>query len=242
MQPPGKVDLADAKAQAERLGGESAESLIAWAYDTFAPHVALSCSFGGPGGLVLAHMAYRLKRPIPVVFVDTQFLFPETYALKERLEREWGLAVRTVATRLTPLQQASRYGVALWQRDPDLCCQIRKVEPMAEVLHGLSCWVTSLRRDQGESRKGVEVVEIHRLPGGAEMLKLNPLAHWRKQEVWAYVERHHVPYNPLLDAGYKSIGCIQCTAKAGTSGERSGRWQGSQKTECGLHTFTLRET
>lgn len=212
--------------------------ILVWAYERFAPHIALSCSFGGPGGIVLAHMAHMRGLHITVLFADTHFLFPETIALKLRLERDWGLDVRTLSPDLTPEEQAAQYGEALWLRDPDLCCHLRKVQPMAAALKDYRCWVTGLRRDQGESRREIQPLELHGIQDGTEMVKVNPLATWSKQDVWNYISRHQLPYNPLLDAGYRSIGCIQCTARVDTQDERAGRWKGFQKTECGLHTFT----
>lgn len=220
-----------------RFASAAPEELLAWAAATFAPRVALSCSFGGPGGIVLAHMVHRLDLPIPLVFIDTGFLFPETYKLKEHVEKTLSVACITVAPALSPDEQAARYGDRLWERDPDQCCHLRKVEPMARILETVDCWITALRRDQSPTRAHIEPVELHRLNGGRAILKLNPLAHWTRQEVWKYVSEHGLPYNPLLDDGYKSIGCVQCTARA-TGDERSGRWKGHDKTECGLHTFT----
>ncbi len=224
----------------ERFSGASPETLLRWGADTFSGRVAISCSFGGPGGIVLIHMAHRLGLSIPVLFIDTGYLFPETYRLKEEVERAFSLPVRTVAPRLSPEEQAEQYGPRLWERDPDLCCSLRKVEPMAKALEGLDCWITSLRRDQSPTRASVEPVELHRLGSGREIVKLNPLAYWTRKDVWRYAAEHRLPYNPLLDQGSLSLGCVQCTARAGDGGERAGRWPGRAKTECGLHTFTER--
>jgi len=233
------LDLAAIHRQAaQELAGAPAEEILGWAADTFGSRAAISCSFGGPGGIVLAHMAHQWGLRLPLIFIDTGFLFPETYQLKEELESRWGLLVRTVHPSLSPDEQASRYGDRLWERDPDRCCFLRKVQPMAKVLEGLDCWITPLRRDQGPSRASVEPIELHRLASGRALLKLNPLAHWTRQRLWNYVARHKLPYNPLLDRGFKSIGCVQCTAPAYGDNERAGRWQGHAKSECGLHTFT----
>ena len=224
----------------ETLDTASPEALLAWAAETFSPRVALSCSFGGPGGVVLAHMAHRLGLSIPLLFIDTGFLFPETYRLKEEVRRAWRPAIVTITPALTPEEQAERYGDELWGRDPDLCCALRKVAPMARALEELDCWITALRRDQSPTRAQVDPIELHRLETGRAILKLNPLARWTKREVWQYVTTYGLPYNRLLDEGYRSIGCVQCTAKASGDDERAGRWQGTTKTECGLHTFTQR--
>lgn len=233
------VDFAKIREDAAtKLQGAPAERLLAWAAGTFGPRAGVSCSFGGPGGIVLAHMLYRLGLRLPLIFIDTGFLFPETYQLKEELEAKWGLVIKTGRPALSPAQQALQHGERLWERDPDRCCAIRKVQPMAELLQELDCWITPLRRDQSPTRAAIDTLELHRLSDGREILKLNPLAHWTRSQLWAYVFRHKLPYNPLLDRGYRSIGCTHCTAPVEAGDERAGRWQGHAKTECGLHTFT----
>lgn len=216
------------------------KAALAWVYETYGDSAAISCSFGGPGGLVLLHMAYSEGLQIPVLFVDTGFLFPETYALKERLEREWSLKIRTATSPLTPEEQAERFGQSLWSTDPDRCCALRKVEPMARLLEGIDCWVTALRRDQSLTRAHMERFEVHVTEAGTTILKVNPLIDWTRSDVWAYILKHDVPYNPLLDHGYQSLGCTHCTSRSAGGDERSGRWPGTPKTECGLHTFTHR--
>ena len=157
------------------LAQASAVDVMAWVAATFGERAGLSCSFGGPGGIVLAHMAAHCEPRIPLLFIDTDFLFPETYALKAHLEQAWGLTVRTGRPRLTPEEQELAHGPALWARDPDLCCHLRKVEPMKELLADLDCWVTALRRDQSRSRAQVQLLEVHTLDDGREILKVNPL-------------------------------------------------------------------
>ena len=219
---------------------EDPKATLAWVHETYGDAAGISCSFGGPGGLVLLHMAYSEGLRIPVLFVDTGFLFPETYALKERLEREWSLRIRTAFPSLTPEEQSERFGDNLWLTDPDLCCRLRKVDPMARLLEGVDCWVTALRRDQSPSRAGMKRFEVHVTETGTTILKVNPLIDWTRKDVWSYIVEHNVPYNPLLDRGYGSLGCTHCTAKSLNGDERSGRWPGMPKTECGLHTFTRR--
>lgn len=221
------------------LAEAPAHEVMAWVAQTFKERAALSCSFGGPGGIVLAHMAAQLEPKIPILFLDTGFLFPQTHALKERVEREWGLNVLTARPRLSPEEQQEQYGPALWTRDPDLCCRLRKVEPMKALLRSFDCWVSSIRRDQSSTRAGAELIETHVLDDGREIIKVNPLIHWTRRDVWAYIAEHNLPYNTLLDEGYTSLGCVQCTRRAAAEGdERAGRWPGTPKTECGLHTFT----
>jgi phosphoadenosine phosphosulfate reductase len=129
--------------------------------------------------------------------------------------------------------------LALYARDTDLCCALRKVEPTRRALVGLDAWVAGLRRDQSPSRAGIGVLERYVHEDGSPLVKVNPLARWTRDDTWRYVLAHEVPYNPLLDAGYKSIGCWPCTQPA-DGDERAGRWVGTAKTECGIHTFLER--
>ncbi len=217
--------------------GEQAapEAMLSWAGAEFPGRAAVSCSFGGVGGMVLAHMLSRWAPAIPLLFIDTQFLFPETYALRRLLAEEYGLTILDIYPDLDADQQCTAYGECLWQKDPDLCCHLRKVLPMEKALAAFSAWITSLRRDQSPTRAQVKVLEIHETSSGRRIVKLNPLAYWTKAQVWEYIAMYRVPYNALLDAGYKSIGCRHCTRPGD---ERDGRWAGRAKTECGLHTFT----
>lgn len=236
------VTREEVRAAAVRLAGASPEAVLTWALETYGDRAALTCSFSGPG-VVLAHMVARISPRTPVLFLDTGYHFPETLAFKERFARHYGLNVVDVRPALSPEEQEARHGPRLYERDPDLCCRIRKVEPLARLLEGLDAWVTGLRRDQSETRAGIDVLEYHETPTGHPLVKVMPLAHWTRRDVWAYIHRHGIPYHPLLDAGYTSIGCQPCTrpVSAGEP-ERAGRWAGFGKTECGLHTFTRKPT
>ena len=211
----------------------SAEQVLEWAITTFRGRVALTVSFGG-GGVVLAHMVSRIDRSVPVLFLNTGFHFEETVAFKDEFAARYGL-------HLVELRPSFDPG-PLYQTDPNRCCAIRKVEPMQRALAGFDAWITALRRDQAETRRSIDVLEPH-LVDGRTILKVMPLAHWAREDVWRYLRQHEVPYHPLLDQGYTSIGCWPCTRPtlAGES-ERAGRWSGTGKTECGLHTFSARAT
>jgi len=216
---------------ARRLDSLHPRSILEWTFETFAGEVMLSVSFAG-GGIVLAHLLSEIDRRVPVLFVDTGFHFPETLELKDLLTERLGLEVRT----LTPAYDPG----PLYETDPDRCCDIRKVEPMHRALEPFTAWVSALRRDQGPTREGVAPVEYHDR-GGRPLVKVYPLAAWSREEVWRYIREHELPYHPLLDRGYTSIGCWPCTrATLPGEGERAGRWSGTGKSECGLHTFTLR--
>ena len=135
-------------------------------------------------------------------------------------------------------QQAEAQGPELWKRDPDLCCTMRKVLPLQGKLRDLSCWITGLRRQQSDERAGIGMVELYALDASTDIVKLNPMANWKREAIWEYIKSHKIPYNPLHDQGYRSIGCWTCTVKAGEGGdERAGRWTGFNKVECGIHTF-----
>lgn len=215
--------------------------LLRWAAERFPTRVALTCSFGGSGGLVLAHMIYQYRLDVPLLFIDTGFLFPETYALQKAFVSQYGSTVWTVTPQMSPQEQEHLLGARLWERDPDTCCHLRKVEPMQRALGQLDAWICALRRDQSPTRSDVEMVEDHYTADGRRICKISPLVHWTRSQVWEYLMQHNVPYNPLCDRGFESIGCRQCTRPTTPGTQiRSGRWPGSNKTECGLHTFTTR--
>ena len=218
-------------------------TVLEWAWARFGARAAIGTSFQG-AGLVLMHLARQLQLAFPVFTLETGLLFPETVALKRRLEQFFGYTIQGLAPDLSVEQQAAAYGPDLWKRDPDLCCTIRKVLPLQDKLADLDCWITGLRRQQSQTRAELDLVELHLFdePTGRQIVKLNPMAHWSREAVWQYVRQHQLPYNPLHDRGYHSIGCQPCTARAGTgTSERAGRWIGFNKTECGIHTFMARQ-
>jgi phosphoadenosine phosphosulfate reductase len=215
------------------------EQILRWAWERFGPRAAIGTSFQG-AGLVIMHLAKRHDLRFPIFTLDTGLLFPETYELRRRLEDFLGQPIEGLEPDLTVEEQERAHGPALWKRDPDLCCTIRKVLPLQTKLADLDCWITGLRRQQSETRAGIGVVEVYVVDAaaGREIVKLNPLAHWTREAVWDYIREHGLPYNPLHDQGYRSIGCWPCTRKVGErDGERAGRWTGFNKTECGIHTF-----
>ena len=222
-----------AEIAASGLEGAAPQYVLAWALEQY-PKIVLSCSFGGPGGMVLLDMLMAIDRSVPVSYIDTDRLFPETYALIERVEKRYGIAVVPVRTALTLEQQRDQYGVDLWKRNPDLCCELRKVAPQREFLSQYDAWITGIRRDQSTLRATTPVVQWD---AGFGLVKINPLAQWDEGMVWAYVRAHDLPYNELHDRGYPSIGCMGCTKPVadGDNDKRSGRWSDFSKSECGLH-------
>jgi phosphoadenosine phosphosulfate reductase len=214
------------------------EETLRWAFSTFKNDIAMASAFGAEG-LVLIDIATRVNPAMQIFIGDTEFLFPETYDLIDRVERHYGITVERVFSSLTPEQQEREHGPELWTHNPDKCCNIRKIEPLRGKLSTLKAWITSIRRDQTSFRAAAHKVEWDEKFG---LVKVNPLADWTHKMVWNYIVGHKVPYNILHDRGYPSIGCTNCT-RAVRPGEdpRAGRWSGFQKTECGLHAGPQQE-
>jgi phosphoadenosine phosphosulfate reductase len=190
--------------------------------------------------LVAIHHAVSLGLSIPVFTIDTGLLFQETLALKLRLEEFFGIEIEALTPEMRLSEQAAEFGPNLWDKNPDLCCTLRKVFPLQKKLSTLDAWITGVRREQSSTRAKTQTLEIYEFDKirGKQIVKVNPLATWSAQQVWDYIRDHGIPYNPLKDRGFRSIGCYPCT-RAVISGEdeRAGRWTGFEKTECGIHTF-----
>jgi phosphoadenosine phosphosulfate reductase len=208
------------------------ERLLRWSFQQYHPHLAIASGFGAEG-MVLIDLAVRIQRDVKIFTLDTDFLFPETYILIGRVEERYGIKVELVRPTLSPEEQARQFGPSLWKMNPDECCRMRKVEPLRQRLSGLRAWVTAIRRDQTPARAHAGKIEWDAQFG---LVKINPLADWTSDQVWKYIHDNNVPYNPLHDRNYPSIGCTHCT-RAILPGEnpRAGRWAGFVKTECGLH-------
>ncbi len=223
----------------DRFEREGTDAALRWTWERFGSSAAIGTSFQG-AGLVTIHRARQLGLDLPVFTIDTQFLFPETYELKARLEDFFSISIESLLPAQNPGQQAGEHGAELWNRNPDLCCILRKVEPLQQKLADLNVWITGLRRDQSDDRSTTGTLELYKFDVLRDryILKLNPMARWSREEVWNYLRANKIPYNPLLDRGYRSIGCMQCTRPTGSGeGERAGRWTGFDKSECGIHTF-----
>src|SRR5579864_7962732 len=194
---------------------------LTWAFETFGNTVAISSAFGAEG-MVLIDMASRLRKDFRLFTIDTEFLFPETYNLIDRIEARYGITIERVYSLLSPEEQDRTQGPALWSRDPDSCCNLRKVEPLRKKLAQLRAWVTSIRRDQTAVRARARKIEWD---SNFHLVKVNPIADWSSARVWRYIRFYDVAYNPLHDLGYPSIGCTHCT-RAIQIGEnpRAGRW------------------
>jgi phosphoadenosine phosphosulfate reductase len=226
---------ADFKMLSDSFEAKSPQDVLAYAIETYHPQIVLACSFGAED-VVLVDMVHRMNPDVPLFYLDTDFLFPETYATRDRIIERYQLKpaqVIQVKSLLTPQKQAESYGDALWTSSPDQCCQLRKVEPLTRVLKGYNAWITGIRRDQAPSRASAGLIEWDQK---FKLVKVNPLARWTWTDVWTYIKVYEVPYNPLHDQNYPSIGCTYCTAPVAPGDDpRAGRWKNFAKTECGLH-------
>jgi phosphoadenosine phosphosulfate reductase len=216
----------------EAMEQSSPEDILRWAFATFGEHVEIASAFGAEG-IVLLDIAAKVKPDLRVFTLDTGFLFPETLRLMEKIEARYGITIERIKPQLTPAEQEIRYGPALWSRDPDACCNLRKIEPLRRKLSRLGAWITSIRRDQTAARASAAKVEWD---AKFQLMKINPLADWSSDRVWNYIRENRLSYNPLHDRNYPSIGCTHCTRSVRPGEDpRAGRWAGFAKTECGLH-------
>ena len=237
------MNAAEIQTLNQRFQNASTEQILAWAWKQFGSRAGIGTSFQG-AGLVMIDVARKNGFNFPVFTIDTGFLFPETLALKSRLEDFFEFEIEVLAPDLTVEKQAEVHGPELWKREPDLCCTMRKVLPLQNKLSELDCWITGLRREQSDTRAAIGIIELYIFDEatGREIVKLNPMANWTRDAVWKYLHDHHIPYNPLHDQGYRSIGCWPCTKKTNNAqNERAGRWTGFNKVECGIHTFMARK-
>ena len=225
------IDVATASRELE---GRPAAEILRWASRELGNKLTFATGFGAEGCVIIDLIA-REGLPVDLFTLDTGLLFPETYELWHKLEGRYGIMIRGVRPCHTVEQQADEHGPRLWERDPDRCCELRKVVPLRHALAGFDAWITAIRRDQTAERGHARVVEHDKKFG---LLKINPLVAWTHDDVWGHVYARDVPYNPLHDRGYPSIGCHPCTAVV-LPGEdaRAGRWRGRSKKECGLHVI-----
>lgn len=201
-----------------------------------ADHACFTCSFQAEDMIVLHLLRERVPQ-IPVLFLETGYHFPETYAFRDEVARAWNLNLVNVIPEQTVAAQESAFGL-LYQSQPTQCCQLRKVDPLLKALRPYELWFTGLRREQSPTRKNLQQSEAHKLPTGESLNKVSPLAAWTWGQVWEFTAKNKINYLPQYDQGYMSIGCKPCTAlPVDANNPRSGRW-GGQKLECGIHTFS----
>jgi phosphoadenosine phosphosulfate reductase len=217
---------------AQRFESSSVEEMLEWAVGQFSSGLVMTSNFG-PGGLVMIDYLARIAPQTPVIYLSTGFQFAETDQLKDRLQARYGINLIEQRADLSVAEQDRIHGERLYERDSDLCCRIRKVEPLRQALAGYDAWIAALRRDQSSTRAQIRKVEWNARHG---LVKINPIAAWTRADAWNYILRHNIPYNPLHDDGYASIGCAPCTRRVAPGAhERSGRWEGQNKVECGIH-------
>ncbi|WP_147536140.1 phosphoadenylyl-sulfate reductase [Bacillus marasmi] len=207
--------------------------IIKWAYQEYGEAIVYSCSFGAEG-IVLIDIISKINKRARIVFLDTGLHFKETYELIEQVRKRYPeLQIELVKPKMSLTQQAKWYGEELWKDNPTLCCHMRKIVPLTEALADAKAWISGLRREQSPLRSKTEYINHdHKF----KKIKICPLIHWTWEEVRLYLELNKLPYNPLHDQGYPSIGCAPCTSKVtDTNDSRAGRWAGFKKTECGLH-------
>lgn len=220
-----------ARQHSKMLRGKSTDEILAWAVDTFGEQLGFMTALGYSGIVLLDH----LRRFVPQVrahFIDTRFHFHETIELLKRLENEMGVVFTVLTPAMSDNELTAHIGSEAWRNNPDLCCLHRKVDPLLRVLRTRASWLSALRRDQTATRSEIETLEID----GRGVLKIYPLADWSAERCWAYVRERKLPYNPLHDEGYLSVGCTHCTHPARTGEqERAGRWNSMPKMECGIH-------
>lgn len=210
--------------------------ILSWAAKTV-ERLAIATSFQS-SGLVMLHMLQSIRADLPVLFLDTGFHFDETIAFKDRIVEMWDLnLVHLRGKHGSVAQQNLAYGSELYRRNPDQCCFINKVEPLQRALEEYDGWISGLRRDQSKIRSRTPIAEDQELMSGRDVIKIHPLANWTKADVRRYLAKHDIPTHPLLEQGFASIGCAPCTSPTASSDpdERAGRWQGMDKTECGIH-------
>jgi phosphoadenosine phosphosulfate reductase len=230
LTPELQAELDEASA---RLELAEPQDILRWTTERFAPRFTMATAFG-PEGMVLIHMLAEIAPATPIFNLDTGYQFQETLDLREEVKRRYGIAVELKRPATTVDEYEQIHGGPLYRTNPDQCCADRKVKVLHQAVLGMHAWASAIRRDQSADRSKVPIVGWDKKFG---LVKVSPLANWTKQDVWGLITRHNIPYNPLHDQGYTSIGCWPCTrAVLLGEDERAGRWSGFAKSECGLHS------
>ena len=226
------VDLDEA---CRRLDGASAEEILRWGVETYASRLTMATAFG-PEGCAILHMLAQIDPRVRVFNLDTGYQFAETLQLRDRIASKYGIEVELVGADDSVREYEAKNGGPVYASDPDRCCHDRKIVPLRKAVAGYDAWISSIRADQSSQRSAARVLSWD---AKFNLVKINPLLRWSHRDVWSYVVANDVPYNPLHDHGYPSIGCWPCTraVAVGETDERAGRWAGQAKTECGLHSL-----
>lgn len=229
------AELAEELSRASRdLESAAPQEILRWGVGRFAPHFTMATAFG-PEGMVLIHMLAEIAPQTPIFNLDTGYQFPETLELRERVRERYGITVELKRAETTVEEYEAAHGGPVYKTDPNRCCADRKLAVLRKAIQGMQAWASAIRRDQTADRAQAPIVGWDEKFG---LVKISPLANWSKQQVWKMITDHDIPYNPLHDRGYPSVGCWPCT-RAVLFGEedRAGRWSGFEKTECGLHSL-----
>ena len=225
--------LDELRRKSQELESASPQEILRWASQRFAPRFTMATAFG-PEGMTILHMLSEVAPQTPVFNLDTGYQFKETLELRERVLQRYGIAVELKRPDTTVEEFERQNGGPLYKTNPDQCCFVRKVQVLEKAVLGQHAWASAIRRDQSPDRANAPIVGWDKKFG---LVKISPLANWTKKQVWSFITEQDVPYNPLHDEGYTSIGCWPCTrAVMIGEDERAGRWSGFAKTECGLHT------
>lgn len=220
---------------AEQLEEQDAEALVNAVFRQYDGAVACLTSSLQAEDMVVLHMLRQQAPEIPVIFLDTGYHFAETYAYRDRMIREWSINFKNILPETTVSQHEGLFGKQ-YLVEPTQCCQTRKVAPLFRSLEAYDIWYTGLRREQSPTRANLKKIEEHKMGSGKVLQKVSPLADWSWKQVWDYIMLHNIPYLPLYDSGYRSIGCEPCTQQSlDPNNPRAGRW-GGKKLECGIHT------
>ena len=227
-------------AASERLTGASPFEVLRWAVDRFHPRLVMATAFGAEGCCIL-HMLADIQPAVKIINLETGYQFPETLELRERIKDRYGIEVEYIRPDQTVAEYEAEHGGPLHSHHPDQCCYDRKILPLHSAMRRLAplAWISAIRKDQTADRGRADVIGWD---AKFDVVKVNPLLNWTKKEVWAFIVKHDVPYNPLHDRNYPSIGCWPCTRAVETGeDDRAGRWAGKVKKECGLHVIELKD-
>ncbi|MDR7078080.1 phosphoadenosine phosphosulfate reductase [Neobacillus niacini] len=207
--------------------------VIKWAYREYDDDIVYACSFGAEG-IVLIDLISKVNKSAKIIFLDTELHFSETYELIEKVKKRYSsLKIEMIKPQHSLKDQEKWYGEELWKHNPNLCCHMRKVVPLKEALGEVKAWISGLRREQSLTRRNTQYLNKD---DKFQKVKICPLIHWTSEDIMTYIDLNKLPYNPLHDKGYPSIGCAPCTKAVSDNGDsRAGRWAGQSKTECGLH-------
>ena len=219
-------------AVSRRLEGKTPQVILSWAVERFHPRLTMATAFGAEG-CCLIHMLADIEPGVRIFNLETGYQFPETLELRERIKQRYGIEVEFIRPELTVKEYEEEHGGPLYRHRPDQCCYDRKILPLRRAIVGYDAWISAIRRDQTTDRQQAGLIQWD---AKFELVKVNPLLSWTRRDVWGFIHKHDVPYNPLHDRNYPSIGCWPCT-RAVQPGEddRAGRWAGKVKKECGLH-------